>query len=129
MAARKKRNKYRAVKTTVDGVAYASKFEAKVAAELEAHCDANGWVLGRQHPVKFACGAKAVLDFVVLSAAGTIIWYVEAKGRSLPVWNLKLRMIKHEHPDIYEHLTVVHARNKGGKLVKKWGGWVNGNSK
>lgn len=124
MAARKTRNKFRAVKTTVDGVKYDSRFEARVAAELEAFCDANGWTLDRQYPVKFACGAKAILDFVVRSEHGTIIWYVEAKGRSLPVWNLKLRMIRHEHPDVFECLTVVHARNKGGKLTKKWGGWV-----
>ena len=123
MAARK-RNKFRAVKTTVDGKVYASRFESRVAAELERHCLDNGWTLETQYPVKFACGAKAILDFVVRSEHGTIIWYVEAKGRSLPVWNLKLRMLRHEHPDIYEHLTVVYARNKGGKLTKKWGGWV-----
>lgn len=124
MAARKKRNKYRAVKTTVHGVAYASKFEAKVAAELEAFCDANNWALGRQYPVKFACGAKAILDFVVRSEHGTIIWYVEAKGKETPIWRRNLRMIKHEFPDIYELLTVVYNRNRGGKLTKKWGGWV-----
>lgn len=123
MAARK-RNKFRAVKTTVDGVQYASKFEAKVAAELEAHCDANGWTLEQQHAIKFACGAKYICDFVIRSAHGTIIWYVESKGKETPVWRLKQRMLRHEHPDIYDHLTVVYARNKGGKLMKKWGGWV-----
>jgi hypothetical protein len=120
----RKRNKFRAVKTTVNGVKYASKFEAKIAGELERYCDDNGWTLETQHPVKFACGAKAILDFVIRSASGTVIWYVEAKGRSLPVWNLKLRLIKHEHPDVYDHLTVVYARNDKGKLTPKWGGWV-----
>jgi hypothetical protein len=122
MAARKRA--WYPVKTTVDGVKYASKFEARVSAELEAFCAENKWTLEQQHVITFACGAKYLCDFVIRSDAGTVVLYVEAKGKETPVWRLKLRMIKHEHPDIYERLTVVHARNKGGKLTKKWGGWV-----
>lgn len=117
----RKRNKFRAVRTN----GYSSKFESKVAGELERYCVDNGFTLHEQHKIKFACGAAYICDFVVCSSStGAIVSFVEAKGKETPVWRLKLRMLKHEFPDIHENLTIVFNRNKGGKLTPKWGGWV-----
>lgn len=104
-------SKYRAVRTK----GYASKFEAKVAADLRAAL-LPGETLIEQVPIKFACGAKYICDFAVV-VDGKIVRYIEAKGMATPVWRLKLRMLKHEHPDIAGNLTIVTATKR--KKVKR----------
>jgi hypothetical protein len=104
-----KKSKYRAVRTG----GYASKFEAKVAAELKSKL-LPGETLIEQVPIKFACGAKYVCDFAV-SVDGKIVRYVEAKGMVTPIWKLKMRMLRHEHPEIAAALTVISAAKKKGK--------------
>jgi hypothetical protein len=94
-------NKYRAVRVGQ----YASRFEATVAAQQRALLQ-PGETLIEQVPVKFACGAKSVLDFAVVKD-GKIVRYIEAKGFPTPVWRLKLRLIRHEHPDVFAMLTIV----------------------
>lgn len=90
-----KRNKFGAVKTN----GYASKLEARIAAQLKAAL-LPGQTLLEQVPIKFACGAKYIVDFAIMER-GMIIRYVEVKGKWLPIYNLKLRMLKHEFPEIY----------------------------
>jgi hypothetical protein len=96
-----RRSKYRAVRTGH----YASKFEAKVAAALKAALLPNE-VLLEQVPIKFACGAKYVCDFAIVED-DKIVRYVEAKGIQTPVFRLKMRMLKHEHPNIAAVLDIV----------------------
>lgn len=103
---RRRRGKYGAVK--LDG--YASRFEAMVAAQQRALLG-DGETLVEQIPIKFACGAKYVCDFAVVKE-GQIVRYIEAKGFPTPVWRLKLRLLKHEYPDIYSRLTIVTPPKK-----------------
>lgn len=113
------KNKYKAVRTN----GYASKFEARVAAEVQAWAVTAGFAVIEQHPIKFACGARYVCDFV--ASRGNSRFYIEAKGKETPVWKLKLRMLKHEFPEIFDKLIVVFNRNKRKKCTKLFGGWVN----
>ena len=107
----RKRNKYRAVRTN----GYASKFEARVAGLLRSQL-ASGQELLEQVPVKFACGAQYICDFVVRE--GDIpVRYVEAKGLQTPVWRLKLRMLKHEHPEIHAMLDIITPKNIGDYML------------
>ena len=114
------RNKYRAVRTN----GYASKFEARVASEVHALAASRGYVVEEQVAIKFACGTKYLCDFVMTTSHASR-WYIEAKGKETPVWRLKLRMLKHEYPEIYEKMVIVYARNKKGKLKKGLGGWID----
>ena len=99
---RRRRGKYGAIKTGK----YASRFEAKVAGDLRAAL-APGETLGEQIPIRFACGAKYICDFVIADANGEIVRYVEAKGFATTVWKLKLRLLRYEHPDIASKLTII----------------------
>ena len=101
----RRRNKFGAVKTN----GYASRLESKVADKLRAEL-AVGETLIEQVPIKFACGAKYICDFaIVRNDTGEIVRWIEAKGREMPVWRLKLRLLKHEHPVIYASLTVLRS--------------------
>ena len=97
-----RKSKWSAIKRE-DG--FASKFEAKVFRDLTAAL-LPGETLITQVPIKFACGAKLVLDFAVV-VDGKIVRYVESKGMETSIWRLKLRMLKHEFPEIANMLTVV----------------------
>lgn len=110
MKKRRKRGKYGAVKT--DG--YASRFESQVAATVRSSL-ASGETMIEQVPIRFACGARYICDFAVADANGEIVRYVEAKGFSTPVWRLKLRLLKHERPDIAARLTIVTPTKKARK--------------
>ena len=112
---RRRRGKYRAIKTVVAGVEYASKLEARVAATLEGELR-DGETLATQVPVRFACGAVYVCDFAIADSNGEIVRWIEAKGVEMPVWRLKLRILKHERPDIYSRLEVITS--KGRKVLK-----------
>jgi hypothetical protein len=102
--ASKKKAKYRAIRTG----GYASRFEAKVAEQVRAEL-APGELMHEQVTVVLGCGAKLVLDFAV-SVDGKIVRYIEAKGMETPVWRLKLRMLRHERPDIAGILQIVTAK-------------------
>lgn len=107
---KRRRGKYRAIKTGH----YASRFEAKVADDLRAAL-LPGETLAEQIPIRFACGARYVCDFAIADANGEIVRWVEAKGFATPVWRLKLRMLKHEWPDIAAKLTIVTPPKRGKK--------------
>ena len=108
---RRRGGKFRAIKTGD----YASKLEARVAADLEGELG-EGETLATQVPIRFACGAKYICDFAVADANGEIVRWIEAKGVEMPVWRLKLRLLKHEHPGIYSRLEVITS--KGRKVLK-----------
>ena len=95
-----KRAKYRAKPTN----GYASKLESRVADMLRQNL-MPGEVLTEQVAITFACGAKYVCDFAVMRGT-ELVRLVEAKGIETPVWRLKLRMLKHEWPELYEVLWV-----------------------
>ena len=107
------RNKFGAIRTG----GYASRFEASVAAQQRALLS-DGETLIEQVPIKFACGAKYVCDFAVVKD-GRIVRYIEAKGLPTAVWRLKLRMLKHEYPEIHAILEIVRPRQGSKKCGKK----------
>jgi hypothetical protein len=90
-----KRNKFRARPTN----GFASRLESRVNDELCAALE-DGETLLKQVRITFACGAYHLCDFAI-ERDGKIVRYVEAKGRALSVWKLKMRLLKLEHPDIY----------------------------
>ena len=94
----KRRHKYHAQPTTVGGVRYASKAEARYAQAL-AIAKESGVILGwtRQHPFYFANGSKYVCDFSVWYADGHHE-FVEVKGVETQVWKLKMKMMAAEYP-------------------------------
>ena len=106
-AVRRKRNKFRAQPTN----GFASRLESDVADKLARELGA-GESLITQVPIQFACGAKYIVDFgIVNDATGEIVRYVEAKGQPLPVWRLKMRLLKYEFPLIYSRLTVIYGKD------------------
>lgn len=109
---KEKRNKFGAQRTR----GYASKLEADVADWLAASLD-DGEELLEQIPITFACGAKYVCDFAV-ARDGRIVRYVEAKGAETSVWKLKMRLLKHEMPDIAS-ITYVVKRGRRGTLEQR----------
>ena len=101
----RRRGKYRAIKTN----GYASRLEAACAKKLRDALQ-PGETLIEQVPIKYACGAKYLCDFAIVEdATGEIVRWVEAKGVETAVWRLKLRMLRHEHPGIYERLTIMRS--------------------
>ena len=112
---KRRRGKFRAIKTVVGENVYDSKLEARVAAALEGELR-DGETLATQVAVRFACGAMYICDFAIADANGEIVRWVEAKGVEMPVWRLKLRLLKHERPDIYSRLEVITS--KGRKVLK-----------
>jgi hypothetical protein len=107
---RRRRSKFGAVRTN----GYASRFESRVADELRASLRPYE-TLAEQVPIKFACGAKYIADFAIADANGEIVRWVEAKGFVTPVWRLKLRLLRHEFPDIAARLTIVTPPKRGKK--------------
>lgn len=101
---RKRRAKYGAIRTN----GYASRFESRVADELRASLR-PGETLAEQVPIKFSCGARYVCDFAIADESGEIVRWVEAKGVETSTWRLKLRLLKHEYPDIFEKLDIVKS--------------------
>lgn len=107
---RKRRSKFGAIKTN----GYASRFESRVADEMRATLR-PGETLAEQVSIRFACGARYVCDFAIADANGEIVRWVEAKGFVTPVWRLKLRLLRHEFPDIAARLTIVTPPKRGKK--------------
>lgn len=97
----KKRSKYRAVKTVVDGIKFDSKHEAKVYSDLKILSYA-GVVGGFNIHTPFRIEwdgeliCKYVADFVVHYPDGkTEVWDAKSeKTRKLPVYRLKKKLMK-----------------------------------
>lgn len=109
---RKFENKYKNVKTEVNGITYHSKLEGKYAFELNARKLA-GEILDweRQVKIDLSVGNRHItnyyIDFLVHHLDGTKE-YVEVKGFETEVWRLKWRLFECLYSDIPNvRLTVV----------------------
>lgn len=96
------RRKYGNHPTTVDGIRFDSKREARFYEQLKLQQKA-GTVLFflRQVPLHLPGGTRLVLDFVVHNADGTIRW-VDVKGRETTAFRIKRREIQHHYPIVVE---------------------------
>jgi hypothetical protein len=93
-----KRRKYGNQPTTVDGIRFDSKREARYYQQLklEQQCGLVSYFL-RQVPLHLPGGTRLVLDFLVVMADGRIR-YVDAKGRETQAFRIKRREIQHHYP-------------------------------
>lgn len=104
--AAKRLNKYHAVKQEFNGERYDSKFEARVAADLE-YQRASGAIasVDRQVDFPFVINGRRVgrfvyrADFVVTHLDGSKE-IIEAKGMRMPIFNLKWALMEACYPDI-----------------------------
>lgn len=92
-------NKYHNHPTTVDGIRFDSKKEARYYEQLKilmATGDVRYWL--RQVPLHLPGGSKYVVDFVVFYTNHPDPDYVDVKGRETAVFRLKKREIEHHYP-------------------------------
>lgn len=96
--AKPRRSKYGAVPTTVDGIRFDSKREAKYYEQLKLRM-AAGEVLFflRQVPFHLPGGTKLVVDFLEFHADGSV-HVVDAKGRETQTFRVKRREVEHHYP-------------------------------
>ena len=96
----KKRNKYNAVKTKVDGITFDSKAEADYYAELKLRLRA-GEITGYCRQPQFVLDAGTVYraDFVVFYPDGHAE-VIDVKGMETDVFRLKMAMMKTHYPEI-----------------------------
>jgi hypothetical protein len=92
------RRKYGNHPTTVDGIRFDSKREARYYEQLQLE-KAAGLVLYflRQVPLHLPGGTRLVVDFLVVMVDGRIR-YVDAKGRETQAFRIKRREIQHHYP-------------------------------
>lgn len=97
-----KRRKYGNQPTTVDGIRFDSKREARYYQQLklEQQCGLVSYFL-RQAPLHLPGGTRLVIDFVVFMADGRVR-YVDAKGRETQAFRIKRREIQHHYPIVVE---------------------------
>jgi len=103
----KKKNKYNAVRTQYNGINYHSKFEAKVAEDLDWRIKA-GEIKSWDRQVKISLDAYGrhicnyYIDFIAWHPDGTKE-YIEVKGFQTEIWRLKWKifeaMINENEPD------------------------------
>ena len=98
------RNKYNAKKTMYAGVLYDSKREAQHAMFLDSQVKANKidhWTRQVDIPITIngvkVC--KLVADFFVVNCDSTCEYH-EVKGMELPIFRLKLKLLKALYPNI-----------------------------
>lgn len=93
-----KPNKYHNNPTTVDGIRFDSKKEARYYEQLLIRVDAGevSYFL-MQVPLRLPGGSKYVVDFQVHLATGAVE-YIDVKGRETQVFRLKKREIEHQYP-------------------------------
>ena len=94
----KRRHKFNARPTTVDGRRYDSKREARFAAELRNRKLAGevvGWL--EQVPLHLPGGVIYRLDFLIFEANDTVR-AVEVKGRETQAWKIKKRLVDEAYP-------------------------------
>lgn len=93
-------SKYRNEPTTVDGIRFDSKREARYYEQLKirkAAGEVDYWL--RQVPVHLPGGTKYVVDFLVFFIdPDRAPEYVDVKGRETPVFRLKKREVEHHYP-------------------------------
>ncbi len=94
-----KPNKYHNHPTTVDGIRFDSKKEARYYEQLKIRQqlgEVSYWL--RQVPLHLPGGSRYVVDFVVFYTSGAAPDYVDVKGRQTQVFRLKKREIEHQYP-------------------------------
>ncbi|MBB4126244.1 hypothetical protein GGR77_001534 [Xanthomonas translucens] len=94
----RRRNKYGNVATTVDGIRFDSKKEARYYEQLklrQAGGEVHFWL--RQVPVHLPGGTRYVIDFLVFLHSGAV-QFVDVKGRETAVFKLKKREVEHHYP-------------------------------
>lgn len=109
---RKFENKYKNVKTDINGISYHSKLEGKYAFELNARMlagEIKDWE--RQVKISLDIGNRHItnyyVDFLVHHNDGTRE-YVEVKGFETDVWRLKWKIFEALYSDLpMTRLTVV----------------------
>jgi hypothetical protein len=86
--------------TTVDGIRFDSKREARYYEQLKirkAAGEVSHWL--RQVPMHLPCGTRYVLDFLVFFAEpGRDPEYVDVKGRETKEFRIKKRGVEHHYP-------------------------------
>lgn len=95
-----KPNKYHNHPTTVDGIRFDSKKEARYYEQLKIWIRTGevAYFL-RQVPIHLPGGSKYVVDFLVFyTSTETPPEYVDVKGRETQVFRLKRREIEHQYP-------------------------------
>lgn len=95
-----KPNKYHNHPTTVDGIRFDSKKEARYYEQLKIRKAAREvWYWLRQVPLHLPGGSKYVVDFLVFfHDPDRDCEYVDVKGRETQVFRLKKREIEHQYP-------------------------------
>jgi len=89
-------NKYRNVKTIVDGMKFDSRREANYYIYLKAQRACGGLTFERQVRIPLAAGIKYVVDFVVKHKSGRVE-YVDVKGYRTTVYRMKKRLFEHQY--------------------------------
>lgn len=92
-------SKYGAIATTVDGIRFDSKKEARYYEQLKlrkAAGEVSYWL--RQVPLHMPGGTRYVVDFLVFFADGRAPEYVDVKGRETAMFRVKRREIEHLFP-------------------------------
>lgn len=92
------RHKFGAVRTEANGRTYASKAEARYAAELELRKRAGDvlfWL--EQTPFRLPGGVKYVVDFTVFTVSGEV-HFVDVKGVETPMFVLKKKQVEELYP-------------------------------
>lgn len=92
------RHKYNSVAVTTDGVRYASKKEARYAAELALRQKAGEVVFAlTQIPIRLPGGTKLVIDFLEFRSDGTV-HFIDTKGFETDAFKIKKREIEAVFP-------------------------------
>lgn len=94
-----KPNKYHNNPTTVDGIRFDSRKEARYYEQLKirkATGEVSYWLM--QVPLRLPGGSKYVVDFLVFFADGRAPEYIDVKGRETQVFRLKKREVEHQFP-------------------------------
>lgn len=99
---KKKRNKFGAVATEVDGIKFPSKLEANYYAQLKLRVRA-GEVLYflRQVPFYIPGGVRYVVDFMEVHADGSV-HYIDTKGKETETFKIKKKLVEHHYPVMIE---------------------------
>lgn len=94
----RRRSKYGAVVTYVDGIRFDSKREANYYKQLKLRVAAGevSYFL-RQVPLHLPGGTKLVVDFVEHWTDGSV-HYIDVKGRQTPTFKVKKREVEHHYP-------------------------------
>jgi len=108
-------NKYHAKKTTIDGIAYDSKFEANRHQELKLLERAHV-ISGLQRQVKFELipkqkGERAccyIADFAYFEGKKLIVEDTKSKATMTPEYVIKRKLMKQKYPE-YEFREVVKS--------------------